>query len=234
MLVGLLAVGEPEQRRARSQLEAITPVKIVLSTCAGNPGDSGSPLVDDTGRLLGITYAIPAEVRLDKFVYHVHLDSVREFLARARPEGPAIPDAWRLGPMVALAESRPGAGFDMLVAGRGRPEQVLVDVDGDTQDLTEDPDALAARVAARRFDAEAAFHFAPDRRTAFYDTDNDGTFDLILVDEDGDPEADVRFALKRGQWKVSRDLAVPWMRAHYLKFKGGAALATEKFRAITS
>lgn len=91
---------------------------------------------------------------------------------------------------------------------------------------------MAELVTKRTFEAEAAFHFPGDRRVAFYDTDNDGTFDLVLVDEDGDPEADVRFTLG-GEWRVETGLDVPWMKADYFTYEGGAAAATEKFRRLT-
>lgn len=221
-LVSILGVAGPEGARARAQLGALPPTKIVLSDCAGNPGDSGGPLVNDEGRLLGVTYAIPREVREDKFVYHVHFEAVAEFLARPRPRGPLVPDPWRLGPKVALD------GKDFLIGGLARPEQILIDVDGDTQGA-----GVAELVTSRTFDAEAAFHFPGDRRIAFYDTENDGTFDLILVDEDQDPEADVRFTLLESDWRVETGLDVPLLKADYFRFEGGAALATEKFRRLT-
>jgi len=223
-LVARLARGGAQ---AREQLDAMTPTKIVLSQCDANPGDSGSPLVDREGRLLGITYAIPQDVRTDKFVYHVHVDVVREFLARTRSEGPEVPDAWRLGPNVALTTSDPAlAAPDILVAGTERPTEILIDVDGDAQP---DPAKLAELVRGRGFDAEVALHFAGDRKLAFYDSDNDGAFDVVLVDEDDDPEADVRFTLRDGKWKVEVDLDVHWLGSHYLTFKGGAAAAQKKF-----
>jgi len=221
-LVSVLGVSGPEGERARAQLGAMPQTKIVLSDCAGNPGDSGGPLVNDEGKLLGVTYAIPREVRHDKFVYHIHHEAVKEFLARPRPGGPLVPDPWQLGPKVGLD------GKDVLVAGTARPEQILIDVDGDTKGTD-----VVELVSKRAFDAEVVFHFGGDRRTAFYDTDNDGTFDLILVDEDADPEADVRFTIKGGVWRAETGLDVPWMKASYLTFPEGERLATEKFRRFT-
>lgn len=231
-VVGLLGVTGPEGERARERMARANPVRIVLSTCAGNPGDSGSPLLDARGALLGVTFAIPRDLRMDKFVYHVHREEVAAFLARPRDAAPPVPDAWRLGPRVALRESSPGKGFDLLVAGTERPEQVLVDVDGDTKDARDDAGRIADLVEARAFDAEAAFHFRADRILAFYDRDGDGAFDLVLVDEDEDPEADVRYLLADGSWRVETGIDTPWLRASLLEFKEGAARATEKFRAL--
>jgi S1-C subfamily serine protease len=231
MMVRMLAVAENRRAEAREQLLAMPEVKIVLTTCAGNPGDSGSPLLDGSGRLLGITYAIPSDVRRDKFVYHVHADELRSFLEREHEKGPAVPDAWRLGPIASLSKSSPGATqHDVLVAGTRRPEQVLIDVNCDTKDLR--PDNVAELVARKRFDAEAAFHFLSDRRIAFYDTHNDGRFNLILVDNDEDPEADVRFRYVKGRWWVRTNVDMDWLKADYLRFKDGARMARPKFQML--
>jgi S1-C subfamily serine protease len=231
MMVRMLAVAENRRAEAREQLLAMPEVKIVLTTCAGNPGDSGSPLLDGSGRLLGITYAIPGDVRTDKFVYHVHADELRSFLEREHEKGPAVPDAWRLGPIASLSKSSPGATqHDVLVAGTRRPEQVLIDVNCDTKDLR--PDNVAELVARKKFDAEAAFHFLSDRRIAFYDTHNDGRFNLILVDNDEDPEADVRFRYVKGRWWVRTGVDMDWLKADYLKFKDGARMARPKFQML--
>ena len=231
MMVRVLAVAESRRAQAREQMLALPEVKIVLTTCAGNPGDSGSPLLDGSGRLLGITYAIPSDVRMDKFVYHVHAEEIRTFLEREHEKGPAIPDAWRIGPVASLSKSSPGAKqHDIIVAGTRRPEQVLIDVDADTKDLR--PDNVAELVKRKAFDAEAIFHFLGDRRIAFYDTQNDGRFDLILVDNDDDPEADVRFRFAKGKWWVRTDVDMEWLKADYLRFKDGAQMARPKFQML--
>jgi len=231
MMVRVLAVAENRRAQAREQMLALPEVKIVLTTCAGNPGDSGSPLLDGSGRLLGITYAIPSDVRMDKFVYHVHAEEIRTFLEREHEKGPAIPDAWRIGPVASLSKSSPGAKqHDIIVAGTRRPEQVLIDVDADTKDLR--PDNVAELVKRKAFDAEAIFHFLGDRRIAFYDTQNDGRFDLILVDNDDDPEADVRFRFAKGKWWVRTDVDMEWLKADYLRFKDGAQMARPKFQML--
>ena len=139
----------PAGRRseAAEQLARTTPVRIVLSSCQANPGDSGGPLVSPAGELLGVTHAIPAEVRTDKFVYHVHLDEVRAFLSRTPDAGGR--DRSRGAQALADRPERAGAktsaaraGFDALVAGTERPEQVLLDLDGEGEIPSADPPAL--------------------------------------------------------------------------------------------
>ena len=249
LLRGLFLSGA-QADQMKSQLEATKPVKIVLSSCQGNPGDSGGPLVDEEGRLLGVTFAIPTEVRTDKFVYHVHLDEVRAFLQeRPEPEAeaaPTVPDPWRIGPNIQTRRTPMAkAGCDLLLAGRvvERPEapggaafhaeQVFLDVDGDTAgDLTDERTVLEV-VAARSFEAEIVLHFLGDRRVAFYDTRNSGTFDLVLVDLDEDPEADVRFRLVDGAWQVETDVNVPWLQSTYLVNPRLQKLALQKLQVVT-
>jgi len=123
-----------------------------------------------------------------------------------------IPDAWAIGPNSCRTR-------DLLLAGGERPQFVLIDVDGDSKD-----DA---------FDPELAFHFFEKRRIAFYDTDNSGDFDLILVDQDLDPAAELAYRLVDGKWVIDRDAREPWLRASHLAFEGGAAKALPKLRALT-
>jgi hypothetical protein len=231
---------------ARKSLEGCQPVDIVLSSCQANPGDSGGPLVDGEGRLLGVTYAIPADTAKDKFVYHVHLREVQAFLdGRPGPEQesrPMVPDPWRIGPNVAPGKTRKTSSLvDVLV---GRPldggdsaAQFLIDLDERSPVEPGSEEELRSILERRSFDAELALHFAVDRRTAFYDRDNDGTFDLVLVDADSDLEADVRFRLQAGSWSVETEIDVPWLKVSYLTYladDGEATdLALEKISALT-
>ncbi|MGQ0615192.1 MAG: trypsin-like peptidase domain-containing protein [Planctomycetaceae bacterium] len=248
LLRGLILSGA-QAEEMKSQLQSTTPVKIVLSSCQGNPGDSGGPLVDEEGRLLGVTFAIPTEVRTDKFVYHVHIDEVKAFL-RDRPEPkaeskPAPPDPWQIGPNVQTRRTPYSkSGCDLLLAGRMvertdakggaafNTEQVFIDVDGDTGGDLSDEQTVMRVVSTRAFEAEIVLHFLGDRRVAFYDTKNSGVFDLILVDLDEDPEADVRFRLVDGAWQVETDIAVPWLQSTYLEDPRLQKLALQKLQVV--
>lgn len=223
VLLRSLSVPEHQRDHVLSRLEHIPPVRILLSSCQANPGDSGGPLVNEEGELVAVTHAIPAEVRTDKFVYHIHLDEVRDFLAgrpdpKAKPT-PLVPKPWRLGPNVQLRKTAyAGRGFDLLLAGVERPEQILVDIDGDTEPISSDAESITRLVASKGFDAEVAFHLFSDRRVAFYDGDNDGDFDLVLVDQDEDPEADVRFARDGDRWIVETGVNLPWLSTTYMRW----------------
>ncbi len=95
----------------------------------------------------------------------------------------------------------------MLVVGDDRPREVRFSLTA--QAAGAPPPTTAA------FRARAAFRFEEGRRVACYDTDDDGAFDLVLVDRDGDPEADDRFTRRADGWRVERDVNVPWLRAAY-------------------
>ncbi|MFQ5844314.1 MAG: serine protease, partial [Planctomycetota bacterium] len=238
-LVTRLAVEGPRRQQFESQLSHVKSVRIALSSCQGNPGDSGGPLIDEEGRLLGVTFSIPRDVRKDKFVYHIHLDELRSFLERRpapdAPAQPKVPDPWQTGPNVIIRQTAAGGSYDLLVAGGERPQQVFFDLDEDTEVADGSSGTAARLMSSRKFDAEVALHFLPDRRIAFYDTDNDGTFDLVLVDLDEDPEADVRFALKEGRWHVDTETSLPWLSTGYLGFLADNAArqsAMRKFKVL--
>lgn len=193
---------------AASRREEITnalarlPSRRVLLTTAGiNPGDSGGPVVDPLGRVIAVTFAVPPSAFLAKFAYHIHLDELRAFL-KVVPPTPLLvpPDPWSLGSRVALddldADNRP----DVLLAGDEEPETFLFDLDNDSQlAAVRDVETL---VDGRHWEFEAGMRSTGDQVTAFYDTDNDGRVDLILMTHE-DPGQHARFTLDRaGRWTV--------------------------------
>jgi len=128
-----------------------------------------------------------------------------------KPAPGPIPDPWALGPRVALANAFAASPKpDVLLSGADRPDRVFIDADGDA----------GSAAADRTFDAEAAFLFLVDRRIAYYDTDDDGRFDLALVDSDAGPEADARFVLAEGgAWREVESFAEPFLSTGYLRLE---------------
>lgn len=210
-VVGRLGLAAADRASLDQRLARETPVKILLSSSGANPGDSGGPLLDKDGQVLGVTYAIPSEVRDDKFTYHVHRDELRAFLAgQPSPEEearPDVPDAWRTGPNIMLDTARDTN--DLLIGGSEKSSVVMIDVDGNSRDLSRAPEALRKLVDDRGFDAEMAIRFGIGEVATFYDRDADGVFDLVLVDLDGDPIADVRFERVDDEWIVDTEVDEP-------------------------
>lgn len=221
-VVGRLSLTAADRASLDERLARETSVKILLSSSGANPGDSGGPLLDNDGHVIGVTYAIPTEMRDDKFTYHIHRDELRAFLDRkpspeeeARPD---VPDPWRTGPNIMLDSAMVPGANDLLIGGSDKATLVMIDVDedtkvidvdGETKDLSRDPEALRHLVDERRFDGEMALQFRPGEMTTFYDRNNDGIYDLVLVDIDDDPNADVRFELVDGEWTVDTEVEEP-------------------------
>jgi hypothetical protein len=134
--------------------------------------------------------------------------------AAVAPDGP-LPDPWALRRVAALRDPASGRA-DALLGGDELPRTVLLDLDGGCDLPDEDPAALQALADPRRFDAELALVFEPQRRIAFYDRDDDGAFDLALIDDDGDALADAELERNAGNWVASTAAGSPWLRVRNL------------------
>lgn len=128
--------------------------------------------------------------------------------APARGAG-APPDAWTFGPDVHLAQAGAGGhvGWCLLVAQEEGPTgatNLLLDLDGRVEGDPPSVQTLETIVAGgpKAFDAEIAVRIerAPKRTLVWYDTDDDGTFDRVLIDADDDLRAEERYDLKDGTW----------------------------------
>jgi S1-C subfamily serine protease len=202
-----LTLADRDRERLDRMLKDTPQRKVVISTCGLNPGDSGGPLVDGDGRLIAVSFAIPRSpenegIRLDKFSYHVHLDEFKDFVAQ-RPEQPEIeaPDPWPPAAYHALVDADGDGIPDTLlcfVDKNSHPTGILIDLDQDSAKnlIGKKPREGSLEDA---WDFEFALHRVPHPR-AFYDTNNDGTIDLVLIDADGDGKVDSELVLKDGRW----------------------------------
>jgi hypothetical protein len=143
---------------------------------------------------------------VDKFSYHIHLDEVRSFLAD-RPDRPAlyVPDPWPPALTAVLLDLDRDGTDETLAFGDGRdgrPTGLLIDLDQDSR--RKHPAAkLQDFVEDRTWDFEFALHLrAPGR--AFYDTDGDGTIDLILTGSGEGGDAGIALERREGAWKRSK------------------------------
>jgi S1-C subfamily serine protease len=180
-----LAASGDERASVAAQIMALPKRRILLTSAPVNPGDSGGPVVDDTGKVVGVTFAVPADPALSKLSYHIHLDELRAFLAQ-RPARPMLitPDPWDIGARVELVDLDKDGRPDVLAAGNDEegPDTLMFDLDGDTPRALLGPKTLDQLVAQQKFDFEAAVHVVGDAATAFYDSNNDGEIDLIITE----------------------------------------------------
>jgi len=175
--------------------------------------------VDRQGRLIGVTCAVPAGAAEQKFTYHISVEHVREMLSGYEASSSRrfmlyAPDAYRvIGPWLNV----PHPSILTAAATRdGRPSRYLFDLDEDTpRDLIRKKDFVQL-VDGRRFDAEVAVHLFSDRSIVFYDTDNQGGMDTILVYGE-DARAELRFGRDPDSgWRLDNRVAVPFLDASLL------------------
>lgn len=168
----------------------------VQTDCAIMPGDSGGPLVNTRGELVGLNQSVRRNAAI-----HVHLAEIREFLAQPTVEDLALPpDPFCEGsPNVSIQDVDGDGKGDVAIAADGTPSMVggwgprafYFDLDEDA--------AMKAADAAMPYDAEVAVVSRGDDTWVWYDTDNDGVFDKLAIDEkDGDGLADRAYSLSAG------------------------------------
>ena len=143
--------------------------RIMLTSAQANPGDSGGPVLDPSGALMGVTFAGPGNQAEDKFTYHVHLDEVRSFVANT-PQNPMllVPNPWSLPARTEVRDVDGDTVLDLLVAGDGeRPEVLLFDLDGNSP-RPASASNLAALVRNRKWDFEVAIDMRGVGYVAYY------------------------------------------------------------------
>jgi S1-C subfamily serine protease len=202
-----LAISGPRRVAIEQRLAKEGSFKLLLSSTGAGPGDSGGPVMDSTGAVIGVTHAVTAEPRQAKFTHHVHLDEVRQFLLNA-PKEPVVsaPSPWNFGPRAILRDMDGNGVPDALVAGDSRPDVILFDLDNDTpRQLLAGGDALEQLILQRRWDFELAIDVRGSGYDTFYDSDNDGVVDLVLTTDEARPVAKDRLVLGAGgRWRVER------------------------------
>ena len=209
MLARLNSTGKDAEVLGKALAES-PPRKVLISTCLINPGDSGSPLLNSDGEVIGVSFAAPLvdvaqRKNLDSFTYHIHLDELKAFLKEAPPAEPPpfIPDPWPPSLLCKLADMDKDKipetlGFVM------KPDGPLI---GYLCDLKQDssadfdPAKLADPAMRKLWHFQFAAQMTPVHRT-FYDTANSGQIDLILTDFNNDNIADLVLKRQNGVWKV--------------------------------
>ncbi|HLM71663.1 MAG TPA: serine protease [Polyangiaceae bacterium] len=173
---------------------------VIQTDCAVTHGDSGGPLVNTAGELVGINQSIKFDKTTTSF--HVHGSELREFLSKI-PAKPAQlpPDPWCDGGLDSSIEDVDLDGQIDTLFVKGYGETGMLDRMALLLDL--DQDHFTSKGATNPggetpFDAEAIILIKSDGAYVWYDSNNDGKLDLMLVDAErqGSPDA---------AWKIDAD-----------------------------
>ena len=179
--------------KLRSELEQQRPALVIQSTCDISQGDSGGPMVNGRGELVGLNAFIRGSFGTRKESnFHIHVAEVRKFIMDV-PEDPPqlVPDPWTEGGTLArLGDADMDARVDVLAlyqmkrAGlfsTRKPTCYMLDLDQDSFAGAEELPAVREVIKDRAFDAEMVFLEAAGQLYAWFDRDNDGKHDALLV-----------------------------------------------------
>lgn len=167
---------------------------VIQSTCNILPGDSGGPLVTNRGDLVGLNAFSNKDPRTGGLLsFHVHVNEIRKFL-KHHPDKPAalVPDPWRDGGGDASYEDGDldGKVDVLLLQGRRacfyctrQSAAVFMDLDQNSYKGKSALPDLADTYKKHDFDAEVVYLRLEGRSLVWYDTDNDGKYDVLLVDQ---------------------------------------------------
>ena len=212
---GRIRLGESEginKERQEELLRYLAPDgdrMVTISTCGINPGDSGGPLMNASGELVAVTYAVPSNVAFKEFGYHVHLEEIHKFLNEMPMQQPKIQPP----------SSLPRSEFIQLSFATGRNERprvilknqndplVAVYFDVDQQSVAEINASEAAKMTEKEFWKRLGIEWCvtwDPTPTYFFDCDRDGTYELVFVVADSDGDDVCKFVLKDGQWQASQ------------------------------
>jgi len=197
-----LSAQGPDRTAIEASVAAMPPRRTLLTSALSNPGDSGSPVLDRDAAVVGVTWGAPGNRDEEKFSYHVHFDALRRFLAEV-PSAPTllVPDPWDFDLQVWAVDIDGDSKHDALFAGRlGNPEIVLLDLDNDSPAVVSGGQ-LDQLVAARKWEFEFGYDLRGSGFTGFYDADNDGRMDIVLVTDDDSPVAKGRFRFADQKWR---------------------------------
>jgi hypothetical protein len=195
------AAVEAEQRA----LEADNPALVIQSSCEIWPGDSGGPLVNHAGDLVGLNAFI--RTSQGKSNFHIHVHEIRKFLAADAFTGSPrqiLPDRWRDGGSEAsLGDGDLDGRVDLLVFSGDHGNAVFFDLDQDSTGRTSTVD-VSDIVQRKAFDAELVILQVDGAGYAWYDLDNDGRYDVLLLDGDGDGRIETEYPMAADETLLTR------------------------------
>lgn len=160
------------------------PLQVIQSTCPNWPGDSGGPLVNRANALVGLN-SFGYGNQENRSTFHVHISEIRAFLAEI-PTQPAdiVPDPWFDGGEDATIEDADLDGHYDVLRTEGRAGMArFFDIDQNSLATATGKPDVAGLYGKRSFDAEVIFLALNNASYAWYDTDDDGKFDVMLYDD---------------------------------------------------
>ncbi len=208
-------------------------VSVVVSDARVSPGDSGGPLLNPSGQLIGLTFATSANASAGSVGWHIALPHLRSFLAEmpARPEGvpfdpwtAGLPQAHPVEPELADADhdGKPDSlHYRYVVAAPDesgqvalRPVAVTIYVDFSERAVRTDdplerlPFGLWGMEGRGRFRFNLFLSTRADGVTAVGYPGSDGVVDEIRIGRAGQGTATVVWQReKNGQWRSSAPTA---------------------------
>ena len=209
-----LGAGESvDEQQRKSLLRQLAPdgdYGVTISTCGINPGDSGGPLTDVSGKLVAITYAVPATVAHKQFGYHVALEEIREFLSDLPPRGPMVEPPSSLPKSTTCKihwNRRKRGAIDFVLIQREDDPMVgfYFDVDNEVVDSITDQEAsqLSETDFWKFFGIDWCVTWDPEP-TYYFDRDQDGKYDEVYIVSGGVGDEICRFKRQHRSWIVQR------------------------------
>ena len=212
---------EKSKEEARNAISEFREGLFVQSDCRVAPGDSGGPLVNQRGEIVGLNQSISADRSAAAGTsYHVHVGEIREFVANPPTEAVQVaPDPWCDGGSETQLEDVDLDGTpdglmatSMGSAGLFGPRRFALFLDLDEDQTTHDHAAdVTSGSTDMPYDAEVALLSLPVGTFVWYDTDNDGRFDLLLSDPEDKGKPQAAFSIdKSGKLTEKKDFPVPY------------------------
>jgi hypothetical protein len=175
-----------------------SPGRVIQTSCAIAPGDSGGPVVNRKGELVGLNdFLLKDESVPVASSFHVEGREIQAFLRDVPREPPPLfPDPWDAGEKGSLDDLDRNGSFDILRLSSPEAKAVFFDLTGGKAKPGPKP-TVDQVIDGRAFRAQLVFYQDRSGVYAWYDTRGEGAFDRLLVaDDDGAVRAG--FALRKG------------------------------------
>jgi S1-C subfamily serine protease len=175
--------------------------RVIQSTAKILPGDSGGPLVGLSGEIVGVN----AFGRIDRvsgqwLSFHIHLEEVKAFMSEL-PERPLdfIPDPWDMPNALAqFADVDLDGTHETLIASApvfASGLAIFLDLDQSSLKKGQAGPSWDELMEDKAFDAEFVTLADLEARHFWYDTNNDGRFDVYMLDSNNDGRVDQAYRI---------------------------------------